>query len=207
MDGTRRIHYPAHRRAMEVLRPGVEPVSLETWFEKNSEPGIMGFLVDELGFTAGELETEHRIWREFTAREVPRFYPGFLEALAAYQSRGGHVVVVSHSEENVIRAHYEAAGNGLEVRPDLVFGWDLGPGRRKPSPYPVQEALRHLGLAPRDALVVDDLRPGIDMALAAGVDAAAALWSHHIPAIRAFMRKTCIATFETVAAFAAFVLN
>ncbi len=191
---------------MEVLRPGIEPVSLDTWFAKNFEPGIMGFLVDELGLTPEELGTELRIWREFTAREVPRFYPGFLEALATYQRRGGRVVVVSHSEEHVIRAHYEAAANGLKVHPDLVFGWDLGPDRRKPSPYPVQETLRRLDLSPRDVLVVDDLKPGIDMALAAGVDAAAAFWSHDIPAIRAFMRETCVATFDTVEDFASFVL-
>ena len=206
VDGTRRVHYPAHRRAMEVLRPGVEPVSLETWFEKNFDPGIMGFLVDELGLSPEELEVEHRIWREFTSRDVPRFYTGFLEALAAYQRRGGLVVVVSHSEEHVIRAHYAAAANGSSVTPDLVFGWDLGPDRRKPSPYPVLETLRRLELAPRDVLVVDDLKPGIDMALAAGVDAAAAFWSHHIPAIRAFMRETCVATFDTVEEFADFVL-
>ncbi|NWF99619.1 MAG: HAD family phosphatase [Thermoanaerobaculaceae bacterium] len=206
MDGTRQLHYPAHRRAMEVLRPGHKPVDLETWFRKNFDPGILRFLVEEIGLSPEELEVEHAIWRDFTARHIPPFYPGFLEALAAYQRRGGQVVVVSHSEEPVIRSHYERAANGLGVVPDLIFGWDLGPDRRKPSPYPVLETMRQLGLAPRDVLVVDDLKPGIDMAKAAGVDAAAAGWSHRIPEIRAFMEQHCVAYFETVADFAAFVL-
>lgn len=192
---------------MEVLRPGVEPVDLETWFAKNFDPGIMGFLVGELGLTPEELEVEHRIWREFTGSRTPRFYPGVLEALAAYQHRGGRLVVVSHSEETVIRTHYAAASDGHRVSPDLVFGWELGAERRKPEPYPVLETLRRLGLDPRDVLVVDDLKPGIDMARAAGVDAAAACWSHHLPAIRAFMERSCVACFDTVAEFAEFIVR
>lgn len=192
---------------MEVLRPQQQPVDLDSWFRKNFDPGIMSFLVDEIGLTAEELAIEHAIWREYTAREIPHFYPGFLEALAAYQNRGGSVVVVSHSEDHVIRSHYASAANGHNVFPDLIFGWDLGPDKRKPSPYPVEETLRRLGLESRDVLVVDDLKPGIDMALAAGVDAAAAGWSHSIPEIRDFMERTCVAYFETVAEFAAFILR
>jgi len=192
---------------MEQLRPGLPKVSLETWFEKNFDPGILSFLVDELGLTPDELALEHRIWREFTSRETPHFYPGFLEALAAYRERGGHIAVVSHSEEHVIRAHYGGAANGHGVVPDLVFGWDLEPDRRKPNPWPVLETLRHFDLEPRDILVLDDLKPGIDMAAAAGVDAAAAGWSHDIPRIREFMKRTCVAYFQTVPEFAEFVLR
>jgi len=192
---------------MEQLRPGLPKVSLETWFEKNFDPGILSFLVDELGLNTEELALEHRIWREFTSRETPHFYPGFLEALAAYRERGGHIAVVSHSEEHVIRAHYGGAANGHGVVPDLVFGWDLEPDRRKPNPWPVLETLRHFDLEPRDILVLDDLKPGIDMAAAAGVDAAAAGWSHDIPRIREFMKRTCVAYFQTVPEFAEFVLR
>lgn len=207
VDGTTRVHYPAHLRAMEVLRPGIPPVDLDTWFRKNFDPGIMAFLVDELALTPEEMRVEHEIWREFTSRDTPHFYDGFLAALAAYREAGGKIAVVSHSEEHVIRAHYGGAGNGHGVLPDLVFGWDLGADKRKPSPYPVHETVRRLGLEPRDVLVVDDLKPGIDMAIAAGVDAAAAGWSHHIPEIRAFMKRTCVAYFETVREFADFVLR
>jgi len=207
VDSTRRIHHPAHCRAMEVLRPGRTPVDAETWFAKNFSPGILPYLVDELGFSPEELAVEEQIWREFTTRETPRFYTGFLEALAAYRDRGGRVVVVSHSEESVIRSHYAAASDGYCLEPDLVFGWDLGPERCKPNPYPVLETLRRLGLPPQEVLVVDDLKPGVDMARTAGVDAAGACWSHGIPEIRKFMRSSCVATFDTIDEFARFILR
>jgi HAD superfamily hydrolase (TIGR01509 family) len=207
VDGTVRVHYPAHLKAMEVLRPGVPPVDLETWFRKNCNPGIMGFLVDELGMTREELQVELAIWREFTARETPQFYGGFLDALSAYKAEGGRVVVVSHSESAVILSHYRNAGNGHGVAPDLVFGWDMQPDLRKPNPYAVHETVRRLDLEPREVLVVDDLRPGIEMAAAAGVDAAAAGWAHDIPEIREFMERRCVAYFATVAEFAEFILG
>lgn len=192
---------------MEVLRPGTPPIDINTWFQKNCDPGIMHFLVDELRLTPDELEVENRIWREFTARETPHFYQGFLEALATYKARGGRVAVVSHSESHIIMGHYRAAAGKLGVEPDLVFGWDLEPDKRKPNPFPVHEAVRQLALEPRDVLVVDDLKPGIVMAQTAGVDAAAAGWAHDISSIRDFMRETCVAYFATVQEFAEFIVR
>lgn len=207
VDSTREVHHPAHVRAMEILRPGSEVADLATWFAKNFDPGIVAYLVGELGLSEAEMAVEHRVWREFTASSRPSFYPGFLETLAAFRAAGGAIVVASHSEEPVIRAHYRAASNGAHLEPDLVFGWELGAERRKPHPWPVLETLRRLGLRPEEVLVVDDLKPGVDMARAAGVDVAAAAWGHDIPAIRAYMERSCVATFATVAELAAFVLD
>jgi phosphoglycolate phosphatase/pyrophosphatase PpaX len=205
VDSTATVHYPAHLRSMALLRPGQPTVSLETWFLKNFHPGIMGFLQGELGMDARELAVEEEVWREGMATGTPHFYPGFLDALARFQARGGQVAVVSHSDQEVILRHYREAGMTLER--DLVFGWDSDPGLRKPSPYPVHEALRRLGLSPEQALVVDDLRPGVEMARAAEVAVAAAGWAHAIPAIRTFMETNCAAYFERVAEFADFVLE
>ncbi|HVN77115.1 MAG TPA: HAD family hydrolase [Thermoanaerobaculaceae bacterium] len=207
VDSTRRVHYPAHLKSMAVLRPDLPPIDIDTWFRKNCDPGIMQFLLDELKLTPDELAVENAIWREHTARLTPHFFPGFLEALAAYRAAGGSVAVVSHSESRVILGHYRAAAGTLAVEPDLVFGWELEPDKRKPSPYPVHETIRRLGLAPRDVLVLDDLKPGIVMAQAAGVDAAGAGWAHDISSIREFMLQSCVAYFATVAEFAEFVLR
>ena len=207
VDSTREIHHPAHVRAMEMLRPEHRSVSVEEWFVKNCDPGIMGYLVDELGMTEEELETSFRVWREATAGAVPHFYPGFLDALAAYRAQGGLIVVASHSEEHVIRAHYEAAANGQRVMPELIFGWETGPERRKPDPFPVHETLRQLDLEPSDLLVVDDLKPGIEMAATAGVDAAAVAWSHDLSVIRDYLDRHCVARLDTVSEFAEFILR
>jgi len=206
VDSTATVHYPAHVRGMELLRPGQAPVDLDTWFCRNFDPGILPFLTEEIGFTPHEMSIEYDIWREFTTTRTPHFFPGFLETLAEFKARGGRVVVASHSETETILANYHAAGNGSGVLPDLIFGWELPLEQRKPAPYPVLETMRRLGVARDEVLVLDDLKPGIEMARAAGVAAAAAGWSHDIPVIREWMKRECVAYFATVAEFAAFVL-
>ena len=79
--------------------------------------------------------------------------------------------------------------NGLPL-PQLIFGGSLPEDQRKPSPWPVQQALRQFGLQPHDALVVDDLLPGLQMAVSAGVDFAGAGWSHDLPQIDGVMRQS-----------------
>lgn len=205
LDSTATIHHPAHVAAMAALRPEAQAVDLDGWFLKNFEPGFLPFVQGELGFTDAEMEVEYAIWREHTERSRPHFYPGFLEALAAYRRKGGRFVVVSHSESDMILKNYREAGDGLV--PDLVFGWEAGEGRRKPDPWPVQETLRCLGLAPHEVLVVDDLKPGVVMAQAAGVPVVAAGWAHQLAPIQSYMVANTLGILDTVADFAAFILQ
>ena len=51
--------------------------------------------------------------------------------------------------------------------------------------------MERFALRPEELLVVDDLKPGHDMARAAGVLFAAAGWANDIPEIEQFMRKNC----------------
>ena len=53
-------------------------------------------------------------------------------------------------------------------------------------------------LKPCELLVVDDLKPGYDMAKDAGVPFAAAGWANNIPQIETYMRKHCDLYFKTV---------
>jgi hypothetical protein len=195
------MHYPAHVEALRLIRPGREPIGLEGWLEKNFDPGLMGYLRGELGMTDEEIRVADKVWREFTARTIPGFFPGLLPILAEFKARGGLLAVISHSDARTIGRDYRAAGaesigpgpgRGADspggAMPDLVFGWDDDPGRRKPHPYPLLETMRILGLRPEEVLVLDDLKPGADMAAAAGADFAAAGWGHSIPRIREAMR-------------------
>ena len=95
--------------------------------------------------------------------------------------------MISHSEAGAIEGHYRASQESPFV-PDLIFGWENDAAKRKPSPWPVREALRLFGCAPSDALVVDDLKPGVLMARDAGVAFAAAGWSHRVGEIETWMR-------------------
>jgi phosphoglycolate phosphatase/pyrophosphatase PpaX len=190
---------------MARLRPSEQAVDLEGFFLKNFKPGFQSFLREELAFSETEMDTEYGIWREFVERGRPQFYAGFLDALEAHREQGGFFVVVSHSESDMIHRHYHATGRDL--RPAAVFGWEAGEGRRKPDPWPVSETLRRFGLAPGEVLVVDDLRPGILMAQAAGVPSVAAGWAHRLPAIRTYMQANTLGILDSVEDFAAFILQ
>jgi HAD superfamily hydrolase (TIGR01509 family) len=204
VNSTAKIYYPAHLEVMSVLRPDKKPVTLDEWFLKNFHPGIMAYLTEELGMNDQEMEVEYEIWKKFARSIVPEFFPGFIETLVEYKKRGGIVAVVSHSEKMVIEKHYSS--NRMELKPDIVFGWDYSEELRKPSPLPVLEILKAFHLKPHQALVVDDLKPGIVMGKAAGVDVAAAGWGHNIPEIREYMKKNCIAYFKDVEEFKDFIL-
>jgi len=187
VDSTASIHYPAHLAALAALRPDRVPPTVEKWLLVNFH-GIMEYLVGELELTPVEMGTEFEIWRSWTTSHVPPFYPGFLDLLGDYRRHGGRVAVISHSEADVIEAHYRAAQNPPFL-PDLVFGWDHDLSKRKPSAWPVREALRLFACAPEEALIVDDLKPGVLMSEASGVAIAAAGWGHRVPEIERYMRE------------------
>jgi beta-phosphoglucomutase-like phosphatase (HAD superfamily) len=207
VNSTALIHHPSHVESMRLLRPRTAAIDLEGWFLKNFEPGIMHYLSEELGLSPEELETEYKIWREFNTSRIPPFFPGFLESLRAYRARGGIITVVSHSEEDIILNAYRAAEGGNGILPDLVFGWDYDETRRKPSPWPVRSILRRFNLSPDQALIVDDLKPGVLMSRTTGVAIAAAGWAHQIPEIHAYMRENCDFYFESVEQFGSFILG
>jgi phosphoglycolate phosphatase/pyrophosphatase PpaX len=186
VDSTAAVHYPAHVEALRILRPGRTPPTKEEWLLRNFH-GIMEYLEGDLRMNREELARELEIWRSWTTSHVPPFFPGFLELLADYRRAGGLVAVISHSEAGVIEGHYRAAA-GPSFVPDLIFGWEHDAERRKPSPWPVREALRRFGCPPGAALIVDDLKPGLLMAQAAGVDFAAAGWSHSVAEIQEYMK-------------------
>ena len=202
---TATVHYPAHLEAMRQLRPSRTPPTLEDWLRWNFHPGIMDYLAGELAMSEEELKKEYEIWRGFTTRAAPPFFPGFLEVLRDFRAAGGKVAVISHSESDVIEEHYRV--NGIPgSHPDLVFGWVPDAARRKPSPWPVREALREFSCDPVDALVLDDLKPGVLMSEAAGVDLAAAGWGHGIPEIESYMRAHSVGYFRRVEDFRDFLL-
>ena len=69
--------------------------------------------------------------------------------------------------------------------------------------------MQAFGLQPSDAVMLDDLLPGVEMARAAGIAGSiGAGWGHRVPAIEAAMRAECTAGFFlSVEAFASFLLD
>ena len=183
------IHYPSFVEYLKIARPHLaDKYTLEEYFEKNFQPGILELFTEEIGLNEQELAEEEAFWREYVKNHIPTAYPGMKEIIAEFKARGGIVAVDSHSvTENIVR-DYKA--NGLP-EPDIIYGWDIPKEMRKPAPGTLLDLMEKYSLSPDEILVVDDLKPGYDMARAAGVDIAAAAWAHNVPEIASFMEKNC----------------
>ena len=201
VNSTATIHHPCFEAYLREFFPG-RSCSLEEYFLKNFHPGFIPMCKEEYGLSDADLEIEYRYWQDYVRSRIPQAYPGLRELMERHRAQGGLLTVISHSTAWNIRRDYEA--NALP-EPDLVFGWEQPPERRKPNPWPLEEILRRFELAPSEVLMIDDLKPGYDMARAVGVDFAAVGWANDIPQIESFMRQNCRLYFKTVAELAAFL--
>ena len=201
VNSTATIHHPAFCAYLREIRPG-RTITLEDYLMKNFAPGFLPMCREEFDMSEPELEREQAFWRAYVQNHVPQAYPGFQALLQRHKQAGGLICVVSHSMRgNILRDYRE---NGLP-EPDAVFGWDEPPEQRKPSPYPLQEIMRRFGLQPGQLLMVDDLKPGCDMARSCGVDFAGAGWAYRLPPVEAYLRANCTVYFDTVAQLAAYL--
>ncbi len=189
VDSTAEIHYPCFIEYLDKYRPGESSKwTLESYFVKNFHPGITSILKDELGMDDAEMKREVDYWAAYVENHIPTAYSGISDIIAEFRKRGGVFAVNSHSFEKYIRRDYDY--NSLPM-PDLIYSWDLPHEQRKPSPYTLFDLMKRYGLSPEEIIVVDDLKPGYDMARGAGVDFAAAGWAYEIPEIESFMREHC----------------
>lgn len=183
VNSTATIHYPAFVKFMQVYRPDEIP-AIEKYLLDNFH-GLTHFFREVMRFTPEEEAAQYACWTEYVETHVPPAFEGMADFMARYRAAGGHICVVSHSlRKNILRDYRE---NGLP-EPEMIFGWDEPEEMRKPSPGPLRAIMRELSLEPSELLMVDDLKPGKDMADACGVDFAAVGWGTYVPEIAAFMR-------------------
>ncbi len=203
VNSTATVHYPCFVEYMEKYFPDVH-LTLEEYFRYNFEPGVIDLFTKICGMTWEQMMDEDNYWKEYVKHHVPAAYPGIRAILEEQKKRGGKICVVSHSFADYIRRDYRL--NGLP-EPDLIFGWEQPPEQRKPSVYPLEQIMKTFGMKPEELLVVDDLKPGYDMARAAGVPFAAAGWANDIPEIEHFMRENCGLYFKKVVEFGNFLYS
>ena len=194
VNSTATIHYPCFVEFLKEFYPGRE-ISLEDYFILNFTPGFVEMCRREYGMDDVMLEKEKEYWLDYVSRHIPEAYPGIGDIMRRHRAGGGILCVISHSMDRNILRDYRA--NGLP-EPDLVYGWEVPHENRKPEPWALYEIMRKFSLSPEDILVIDDLKPGYDMACAAGVDFAGAGWAYDIPFIEDFMRVHCTNYFKTV---------
>lgn len=185
VDSSRNVHYPSYVEFMKIHRPD-KIVTLEEYIRYNFTPGVAAFFRDICGLTEEELEEEHDFWVEYTKDHVSEAFPGIKEIMERQKKEGGYIAVISHSYVHNIQKDF--AHNNLPV-PDAIWGWSQDPTKRKPSPYPMEEVMKELYLKRDEILVIDDLKPGLDMTRATGVSFAAAGWSYQIEENVSYMKS------------------
>ena len=196
VDSTATVHFPCFKQYTAEFYPHAD-YTLERYLKENFHPGIIE-LFRSIGMSDEDMLHEQRYWNAYVKEHTPPVYPGMREILWRHKREGGVLCVVSHSyTENILRDYRE---NDLP-EPDMIFGWESPAEERKPNPYPLQRIMEKGGFSPSELLVLDDLKPGYDMARSCGVDFAAVGWSNDIPEIEAFMRYNCDYYFKTVPEF------
>ena len=189
VNSTATIHYPCFVEFLGLYYPKlVKNYTLESYFRKNFHPGVSSLFLDEIGMNEDEFLAEQKYWENYVKGHIPTAYGGIGEIIAEFRARGGIIAVDSHSLTAYIKRDFEH--NGLPM-PDVIYGWDIPKEKRKPAPDTLIDLMERYSLKPSEVLVVDDLKPGFDMARAAGVDFAAAGWAYDVPEIRDFMKQNC----------------
>lgn len=179
------VNYPAFLDMLRVLRPG-KTLSLEEFTLWCFERGYTAMCMEHFGLSREEMDVQFEMWKDYVRTHIPPCFEGLAPLLRRYRDEGGHICVSSHSAvENITRDYQYHFG----FLPERIYSWDLPEAQRKPAPYALQDIMQTYGLAPEQLLMVDDLKPGYDMAKACGVDFACAGWTPRPEKIRTFMRK------------------
>ena len=205
VDSTRTVHFPCFVEYLGKYYPSFKDnYTLESYLVKNFHPGISSLLTEELGMDEQQLAHEVDYWANYCKHHTPTAFPGIGELILDFKSAGGLVVIDSHSLTEYIERDFRE--NSLPT-PDFIYGWDIPKEQRKPSPYTLFDIMKRYRLSPSEILVVDDLKPGYDMARGAGVDFAAAGWAYDVAEIREFMKRNCDFYLDTIADFRALLFD
>ena len=119
VDSTATVHYPCFVEYTAKYFPHYR-CTLEDYFLKNFDPGVVSFFRDDVGLSEDEMRHEQAYWNEYVQKHVPRVYPGMADILWLQKREGGLLCVISHSyRDNILRDYRE---NALP-EPEEVFGW------------------------------------------------------------------------------------
>ncbi len=189
VNSTATIHYPCFLEFLGIYYPElVKSYTLESYLVKNFHPGVTALFRDEIGMTEEQFLAEQKYWENYVKAHIPKAYAGIGDIIREFRNTGGIIAVDSHSLTAYIERDFKY--NSLPM-PDIIYGWDIPKEKRKPAPDTLFDLMRKYALLPSEILVVDDLKPGFDMARAAGASFAAAGWAYDVPQIREFMKLNC----------------
>lgn len=181
------VNFPAFQAALRQLRPDVQ-ITREEFTLLSFRLGFFAMCSEVFHFTPEEQNIQIQFWTQYVRTHVPPVYDGLKPILERFRAQGGLVCVSSHSGRENITRDYETH---LGFLPDRIYGWDIGEDKKKPAPFALDDIMQVYGLTPQQLLVVDDMKPGLDMARSRNVPFACAGWSHHEPEIVEYMKQRC----------------
>ncbi len=198
------VNYPFFVEFLREYRPGMT-ITAQEYVSECFHPGYIEMCRRRFNFTDEELDLEYNAWKEHIKVTVPSPYPGIQRILERQRAEGGLIVVSSQSAQlNILRDYRHHFG----LEPDEIFGWDLAPEQRKPSPYALQTVMEQRSLSPDDLFVIDDMKPAVEMAQAVGVKIGFAGWGRaEFPEICSEMEKLCDYSFYSVDALEEFLFG
>lgn len=204
VQSERDVNFPFFQHILDEFRPGTH-VTLQEYTDGCYHLGFADMCRKRFGFSEQELVDEYEGWKVYIRTHIPAPFPGIERVIRRQRELGGKICVVSHScEENITRDYQTHFG----ILPDDIFGWDLPEEHRKPSSYPLEQIMEKYGFAPRELLVVDDMKPAFDMASRAGVPIAFAAWSRkECPELSAEMKRLCNFSFDSPAQLEHFLFD
>lgn len=198
------VNYPCFLQSLAHFRPGAR-MNHATFARWCFDPGFIALLQQIYHFTDDELDQEFQMWKDYAAVHIPPAYPGLREIIRTQQALGGRVCVVSHSSRSSILRDYRVH---FGTEPDLIFSWEDPEPQRKPHAYPLRKIMETYGFTPQQLLMVDDLKPGCDMARKVRVPVAYAGWGHkEVPEISAQMERWCDYSFSSSEKFYEFLFG
>lgn len=198
------VNYPFFIEFLNEYRPGMT-ISQHEYISGCYQPGYIEMCRQRFGFSDEELLIEYNGWKEYIRSHIPAPYEGIGALIRRYKEVGGILCVISQSAQENIRRDYHAHF-GLE--PDDIYGWDLEPKHRKPSPWALHQIMTKYNLSPTDILVVDDMKAAVGMARKAGCPIAFSGWGRkEYPLICGEMEKLCDYSFYSTEDFSNFLFD
>ena len=185
LDSTVEIHYPCMVECLNELRPGT-PLSFDEFAYYNFDLGFHAYATEVLHLNEQEAKRQAEIWHDWVENRRATFFPHVKEVLTRFKDEGGILVVSSHNEAKHILKDFAHAGC---PEPDAIFGWDLDIDKRKPSPYTIEQVEQRFGIARKDMVMLDDMKIGLNMCNATGIDFIFADWARKPKKLREEMQS------------------
>ena len=190
----RTIGYPYFRDYIERIRPG-QTLSFPEYVRDCNNMIFADMCRIRWRFTEEELQEEYMGWKAYSRIHTPAVCSGMERIIHRQKELGGMVCVASLSTREIIERDFL---HHFGFLPDSIYDYDLPVDKRKPSPYALTDIMDRYGFAPKDLLMVDDMKLGCQMAKSVGVATAFAGWSKaEFPQLTEEMRNICDFSFDS----------